>query len=304
MRLKRFLPALMMSLFGAFVLSGCLNEDNKIPPNCYDGELNNGETELDCGGPNCPDCPPSCFNGIWDVFPEQGWVEEETDCGGPCVACPTCDDGILNQDEIAIDCGGLECDDCPPEAGDCTNGFIDGDETGIDCGGCCCPDCPETAGDCTNGVQDGDETGVDCGGSACPPCISSAISFISPEVGGLQYANVGLAGIDGNNVLTISGTGPNNTVITFVIPEPVSGFVPGINVTFNETTAPTQYAAFGQASTVYNTMGNGAEITMFFDELGSTPGSAISGTFEGEFNEAGTTDNITVVNGTFSVTLL
>ena len=35
-------------------MSGCLNEDNLIGENCYDGELNNGEELIDCGGPICP----------------------------------------------------------------------------------------------------------------------------------------------------------------------------------------------------------------------------------------------------------
>ncbi len=51
-------------------------------------------------------------------------------------ACPTCDDGIMNQDETDIDCGGTICDACPT----CNDGMMNGNETGIDCGG---PDCPE-----------------------------------------------------------------------------------------------------------------------------------------------------------------
>ena len=31
-------------------MSGCLNEDNLIGENCYDGILNNGEELIDCGG--------------------------------------------------------------------------------------------------------------------------------------------------------------------------------------------------------------------------------------------------------------
>lgn len=46
-----------------------------------------------------------CSNGILDVD------EEETDCGGECDACPTCDDQIMNGDETGIDCGGA-CEEC------------------------------------------------------------------------------------------------------------------------------------------------------------------------------------------------
>ncbi|MGV8168615.1 MAG: Ig-like domain-containing protein [Candidatus Nanoarchaeia archaeon] len=54
---------------------------------------------------------PTCYDGI------QNQGELGIDCGGPCAACmvekepekekePTCDDGIRNQGEIGVDCGG------------------------------------------------------------------------------------------------------------------------------------------------------------------------------------------------------
>ncbi len=42
----------------------------------------------------------TCFDGIRN----QG--EDDVDCGGPCVPCPTCRDGIMNQGEEGVDCGG------------------------------------------------------------------------------------------------------------------------------------------------------------------------------------------------------
>jgi hypothetical protein len=50
---------------------------------------------------------PSCSDGI------QNQGETGVDCGGPCPACPTCGDGIQNQGETGIDCGG-PCPACPP----------------------------------------------------------------------------------------------------------------------------------------------------------------------------------------------
>jgi len=44
----------------------------------------------------------------------------------------SCDDGELNQDETAIDCGGV-CTPCPS----CSDGILNQDETAIDCGGSC-----------------------------------------------------------------------------------------------------------------------------------------------------------------------
>ena len=71
----------------------------------------------------------------------------------------------------------------------CSDGIQNQDETDIDCGGICGP-CPN----CTNGVQDFEEAGVDCGGN-CTPCPDNwevieygsgrleHISFINEEVG-------------------------------------------------------------------------------------------------------------------------
>lgn len=62
---------------------GCSEDDapiiTPVAETCNDGILNNGETEVDCGGPNCQACPE----------PEA-----------------TCNDGILNGDETEIDFGG------------------------------------------------------------------------------------------------------------------------------------------------------------------------------------------------------
>ncbi len=48
----------------------------------------------------------ACFDGVLN----DG--ETGVDCGGPCAACPTCFDGIQNQGEIGIDCGS-PCGPCP-----------------------------------------------------------------------------------------------------------------------------------------------------------------------------------------------
>ncbi|MDX2361275.1 MAG: T9SS type A sorting domain-containing protein [Crocinitomicaceae bacterium] len=55
------------------------------------------------------DAAPTCVDGI------QNQGETGVDCGGPCPACPppSCVDGIQNQGETDIDCGG-PCPACPP----------------------------------------------------------------------------------------------------------------------------------------------------------------------------------------------
>ena len=61
---------------------------------------------------DCEYIPPvivitaTCYDGIRN----QG--EVDIDCGGPCKPCPSCNDGIKNQGETGIDCGGL-CEPCP-----------------------------------------------------------------------------------------------------------------------------------------------------------------------------------------------
>jgi hypothetical protein len=96
----------------------------------------------------------SCVDGI------QNQGEDDIDCGGPCVPCPTCEDGIQNGDEEGIDCGGA-CEPCAT----CEDGVQNGDEEGIDCGGTACVPCES----CTDGILNQGEEQIDCGGP-CVPC--------------------------------------------------------------------------------------------------------------------------------------
>ena len=99
-------------------------------------------------------------------------IDEEFEIWGQRISfggmppAPTCNDGIQNGDETAIDCGGTTCAACVEPT--CEDGIKNGGETGIDCGGMNCSDCPEPT--CEDGVQNGDETGLDCGGANCPVC--------------------------------------------------------------------------------------------------------------------------------------
>ena len=55
------LPSILfasMAILAAMVVTSCLNDDNLIGPNCFDGILNNGEELVDCGGPICQPCDP------------------------------------------------------------------------------------------------------------------------------------------------------------------------------------------------------------------------------------------------------
>ncbi|MDP4999802.1 MAG: M43 family zinc metalloprotease [Saprospiraceae bacterium] len=111
----------------------------------------NAANVLGTGGGSPP--APTCNDGI------QNQGETGVDCGGPCTACATCNDGIRNQGETGIDCGG-PCTACAT----CNDGIQNQGETGIDCGGPC-----TACVSCTDGIQNQGETGVDCGGP-CAPC--------------------------------------------------------------------------------------------------------------------------------------
>ncbi len=85
------------------------------------GSFGSSETSSFCfgGGPVA-----TCSDGI------QNQGETGVDCGGPCTACATCDDGIQNQGETGVDCGG-PCAPCNTGGG-CTDVVIQ--ETDFDSG--------------------------------------------------------------------------------------------------------------------------------------------------------------------------
>jgi hypothetical protein len=89
-----------------------------------------------------------------------------------CVACPTptCSDGIQNQGETGIDCGG-PCPACPPPS--CVDGIQNQGEIGVDCGGPC-PACsadiiPTACATQTFNIT-GNATFYDDGGAGGLPC--------------------------------------------------------------------------------------------------------------------------------------
>ena len=140
----------MKNLFHYFLMAfsiiifteSCYNDDNLIEATCTDGILNQDEVFVDCGGPNCDPCVPTCDNGIQDDDPVNNWIEEGIDCGGPCESC--CGNGIHDAFETWVDCGGPECEPCEG----CGNGVQDGAETGIDCDDNPATECPPCSALC------------------------------------------------------------------------------------------------------------------------------------------------------------
>jgi hypothetical protein len=138
-----------------------------VPPTCTDNAQDFGETDVDCGGPDCLPCKKGfkclkfsdCFSQVCDATTHT------------CLA-PSCMDNVQNEDETDVDCGGhckpcLDTNKCR-QASDC--------QSQVCLSGA--PGTPDTcaAPTCTDGVQNGGESGVDCGGSVadgghvCPPC--------------------------------------------------------------------------------------------------------------------------------------
>jgi hypothetical protein len=106
---------------------GICNPNGTRQRRCYD--LNNCRTTFKepAQSESCV-YVEQCYNGLQDQN------EEGIDCGGPCPPCGTCFDRIQNQGEEGIDCGGP----CPP-CGTCYDGIQNQGEDGIDCGGPCPP---------------------------------------------------------------------------------------------------------------------------------------------------------------------
>lgn len=90
---------------------------------------------------------PTCTDGIKN----QG--EISIDCGGPCSACPTCNDGIQNQGEEDIDCGG-PCNPCEEEK-----------------------ECPASCDDGNACTEDscGEDTGYECMHEKIEPCCGDMV---------------------------------------------------------------------------------------------------------------------------------
>lgn len=69
----------------------------------------------------------SCDDG------ELNQDEAAIDCGGICTPCPSCSDGLKNQDEVEIDCGGIcnACDIYYPESGTYGTNILNGDSINL-----------------------------------------------------------------------------------------------------------------------------------------------------------------------------
>ena len=315
MKNRHLIAGFIALFFTSFFITSCLNEDNKIPPNCYDGILNNGEYLVDCGGANCPPCD-HCIDGIWQ--PELG--ETCLDCGGECGECEPChnciqdgdevgidcggscnilcedlcDDGLLNGTEEEIDCGGAFCDPCPT----CTDMQLNGSEIGIDCGGPECPPCSES-NNCTNGIMEGNELWIDCGSAICPACDTILTWKANGVTHACNFDDITFSFTSGT--LTISGISLLSGQIAINLEEPLSGWDDGVSFTLSPTSAPDAIGYTSPDAITYATSFGTASGTVQVVRFVLGPDGIARGTFSGTLSTLDGSATLSITNGLFMV---
>jgi hypothetical protein len=157
---------------------GLTSASASAAPRDTDGETGRDELDTDQGETGS-DPGANCSDGV------QNDAETDVDCGGPY--CNPCGEGqscAADTDCATGSCVGNVC-----VQASCADGVKNGDETDVDCGGSSCDACADNQGcalgadcqsgvctgvfcaapSCGDGVQNGSETDVDCGGS-CGGC--------------------------------------------------------------------------------------------------------------------------------------
>lgn len=128
----------------------------EYPKSCSNTIRDSKETDVDCGGNECP----KCIDGKVCVA--------DTDCaGGSCVnkqcVTPACTDGVTNGGESDVDCGGSTCARCT---------------TGKKCG---------SGADCLSGTCVNQACGCPAGMAIVPKASGGAYCIDSAEVTKGQY---------------------------------------------------------------------------------------------------------------------
>ena len=169
-----------MRTTGRLALTGIVLFGVVVTVACSGGSTSNGDSTADGGVETSDGSPGTEPTGTGDAGKSM-----TKDAGAPIIACktaadcpskiclpnntcaaPTCSDGVQNQTETDIDCGGTcaACDvlkKCKVGA-DCTSKVCKDIGAGLEC----------QAPTSTDGVQNGNETDVDCGGAGNPACAS------------------------------------------------------------------------------------------------------------------------------------
>ncbi|HYP99386.1 MAG TPA: hypothetical protein VER96_12015 [Polyangiaceae bacterium] len=180
-RLSRLFVALATAFVCvSFLLASCATPEFKFvdtngnkPSHCQNQQIDEGESDLDCGGVCMPCALKQHCNSASDCI--------EGDCiDGTCQAA-SCNDGNQSDNETDIDCGGGACKTCPVGGKctmetDCQSGVCDGET-------CSAPTCGDR-------VQNGSESDIDCGGSDCPKCVDGQKCLIPSDCVGAVCNNL------------------------------------------------------------------------------------------------------------------
>src|SRR5439155_1230942 len=140
-----------------------------VAPNCVDNIRNQGETDVDCGGPaTCNRCAAG------KTCAGNGDCQSSACQSGVCLAQATCSDGLADGTETDVDCGGMNL--CPR----CADGL--NCVVASDCQSSRCVMARCQTPTCTDMVKNGGESDVDCGGATvCPRCAAGRMCLANSD---------------------------------------------------------------------------------------------------------------------------
>lgn len=176
-------------------------------PSCNDGILNGQELDVDCGGPDCPDCPfivmgetqavGTCDTTIFDNGYDGNYALNSSDTlivcsddGSSCMQIDFISLDITGDDHLYVYDGGVTgalladisnsdpVDSLVTSSG-CFALVFESDDTGTAGGYELDVSCSSICPTCVDGIQNGFEEGIDCGGPDCPEC-----TFVEMPVNG------------------------------------------------------------------------------------------------------------------------
>ena len=185
--------------------------------------------------------------------------------GASCVA-PTCNDGVKNQGETDVDCGGLACGATCAPARVCV--------ADTDCGGLGASCAGGVCRNCADGVLNGAETGLDCGGQCGATCGGGQACNTGADCA-TSGCTGGLCNLGSTGALCTAGNQCADGVCSAPAPAPI-------------TTAP-DAASLGNITA-------GTQATSFGSKLGDS-GHSDAVTLPFGFNFFGTTYNSVKING-------
>jgi hypothetical protein len=144
--------------------NGICDLDSKrcIASTCVNEKLDKHEAGIDCGGGKESGCLPCQKVGMTCLSNADVDVALGLTCDANTIVPLHCLDGVINQNEMGIDCGGNSCKKKCGQGSDCR---VNRDCESNDCfEGVCTPQ------SCYNLKRDFGESDMDCGGIVCRPC--------------------------------------------------------------------------------------------------------------------------------------